>query len=73
MVPADKSLHRALELAAIYLKAPEITRRNARVSRSNQSRSDWCVKSAVDYRSKASVADLVKAMQASAKHYVANF
>ena len=68
VVPNGKSLARARELAALYLKVPEVTRRNTRVH-FIQPLKERIVRE-VGYGLSlegASAADLVKAMQASSK------
>jgi hypothetical protein len=67
-VPNGKALSRARELAALYLKAPEVTRRNTRVH-FIQPLKERIVRE-VSYGLSlegASAADLVKSMQEAAK------
>jgi enoyl-CoA hydratase/carnithine racemase len=68
VVPSGKALSRARELAALYLKAPEVTRRNTRMH-FIQPLKERIVRE-VGYGLSlegASAADLVKTMQANAK------
>ena len=68
VVPNGKALSRALELAALYLKAPEVTRRNTRIH-FIQPLKERIVRE-VGYGLSlegASAADLVKSMQAAQK------
>jgi enoyl-CoA hydratase/carnithine racemase len=68
VVPSGKALRRARELAALYLKAPEVTRRNTRVH-FIQPLKERIVRE-VGYGLSlegASAADLVKSMQAAAR------
>jgi enoyl-CoA hydratase/carnithine racemase len=68
VVPNGKSLNRARELAALYLRAPEVTRRNTRVH-FIQPLKERIVRE-IGYGLSlegASAADLVKSMQAAAK------
>src|SRR6266700_1795174 len=72
VVPNGKSLSRARELAALYLKAPEITRRNTRVH-FIQPLKERLVRE-VGYGLSlegASAADLVKSMQANSEREAA--
>jgi enoyl-CoA hydratase/carnithine racemase len=72
VVPNGKSLSRARELAALYLKAPEITRRNTRVH-FIQPLKERIVRE-VGYGLSlegASAADLVKSMQANSEREAA--
>jgi len=71
-VPNGQALNRARELAELYLKAPEVTRRDTRVH-FIQPPKERIVRE-VGYGLSlegASSADLVKTMQANAKHETA--
>jgi enoyl-CoA hydratase/carnithine racemase len=68
VVPDGKALTRALELAELYLKAPEVTRRNTRVHFIRPLKE--CIVREVGYGLSlegASAADLVKSMQAKSE------
>jgi hypothetical protein len=72
VVPNGKALSRARELAALYLKAPEVTRRNTRVH-FIQPLKERIVRE-VGYGLSlegASAADLVKSMRSNTKHEAA--
>ena len=68
VVPNGKALSRARELAELYLKAPEVTRRNTRVHFIQPLKE--CIVREVGYGLSlegASAADLVKSMQAKSE------
>jgi hypothetical protein len=65
VVPNGKALSRARELAEVYLKAPEVTRRNTRVH-FMQPLKERIVRE-VGLSLEASAADLVKSMQAKSE------